>query len=210
MDVYLTQDHAARRRTMFVSLSMGIAVGSIAQLWGLPFNFAVISCVLMIGFVEIVQALRYVEPFTKSSRYEVKQTAKTIWQAYVRRLRRDSRAVPMNGGQQRRFVYGMFRCPVPAVVGRPEVGLEVLREFGTTELIGKVYIRLSPADPWTPVQGDSPTVVGWHQNSERFQQHFVFDMAGSGVWDVVHFRAEADETGPYVTVALRYSPKKYP
>lgn len=121
----------------------------------------------------------------------------------------------MNGKQQRPFVYGTFRWPVPRgplgrISGGAEVAIEILREFGTTELIGKLYIRLPLNGPWAPTGEDHPQVAAWHQNFERFRQNFLFDMAGSGVWEVLHFRTETDETGPYVAVALRYSSKRYP
>jgi len=32
-------------------------------------------------------------------------------------------------------------------------------------------------------------------------------MEGSGYWEVVNFRNESDETGPYVAVALKYVPQ---
>jgi hypothetical protein len=124
----------------------------------------------------------------------------------------------MNGKQQRPFVYGTFRWPAKGgTLGRlppppntqpgADIAVEILREFGPNELIGKVYVRPF-SGPWTPAQWDR--VGDWYPAYQRFPKAFVFDMAGSGVWDVLHFRSESDETGPYVAVALRYAPTVSP
>lgn len=127
----------------------------------------------------------------------------------------------MNGKYQRPFVYGKFRSPrpsvglvppphpyLPGVPGEPDIALEVLREFGASDLIGKIYVRTFGATPWVPAQWDLVQSTTWYQDYLRLHgQHFFFDMAGSGTWQVVHFRTETDETGPYVAVALQYQPK---
>lgn len=123
----------------------------------------------------------------------------------------------MNGKYQRPFVYGIFRWPrrTFSLLGRigapppgePDIALEVLREFGTTELIGKVYIKAFVSTSWMPAQWDLIQQVDWYQGYLQTPQYFLFDMAGSGTWEVVHFRTETDETGPYVSVAIKYLPK---
>lgn len=125
----------------------------------------------------------------------------------------------MNGKHQRPFVYGTFRSagtgvglPAPPTYvyspGEPDIALEVLREFGANELIGKIYVRTFGATSWVPAQWDLIQSTAWYQGYLRLHgQHFFFDMAGSGTWQIVHFRTETDETGPYVAVALQYQPK---
>jgi hypothetical protein len=117
----------------------------------------------------------------------------------------------MNGRTQRPFVYGTFRSPrtaitppPPYVPGEPDIAVEVLREFGTTELIGKIYVKAFVSSTWVPAQWDLVQKSAWYHDYLRFGQHFLFDMDGSGAWQVVHFRTETDDTGPYVAVALRY------
>jgi hypothetical protein len=122
----------------------------------------------------------------------------------------------MNGRQQRPFAYGTFRWPSKGAStigsmmrGRPaesDVAIEILREFGATEFIGKTYIRPF-GGAWTPAQWDR---VDWHENFVKFPGNFVFDMAGSGLWEVLHFRTESDEAGPYIAVALRYTVTPHP
>jgi hypothetical protein len=122
---------------------------------------------------------------------------------------------------QRPFAYGTFRWPTKGRVaslgvrppppyprpGEPDIALEILREFSVTEFIGKVYIRPPTAGAWTPAQWDRVQSSDWFQSFERFRGRYVFDMAGSGPWEVLHFRTETDETGPYIAVALRYASK---
>ncbi len=128
----------------------------------------------------------------------------------------------MNGRQQRPFAYGTFRWPgkggstsrglppPPSLrPGEPDIALEILREFGATELIGKIHVR-QLGGAWIPAQWDLLRSSVAYQNYFRRRQHFFFDMVGSGLWEVLHFRAESEETGPYVAVALRYHSKTYP
>lgn len=102
-------------------------------------------------------------------------------------------------------MYGL--SPVPGTQpGAPDIAVEILREFNPNEFIGKIYIR-PVAGPWTAAQWDR--VGDWYPNYQRFGKNFVFDMAGStsGVWEILHFRSESDEAGPYIAVALRYVPE---
>jgi hypothetical protein len=45
----------------------------------------------------------------------------------------------------------------------------------------------------------------WYKRFLRDRRGLYFDMQGSGRWEVLHFRNESDESGPYVAVAARFS-----
>jgi hypothetical protein len=68
LDFYLLFDHAARRRTMYFSVAAGAVVGASAELFGASFEHAAIASVLTVGLVEILTAVRYVEPDRKAQR----------------------------------------------------------------------------------------------------------------------------------------------
>jgi hypothetical protein len=124
---------------------------------------------------------------------------------------------------QKTFVYGTFRWPgrgrlsVHSVLSgvpmkgaaRRDTALEILREFSTTELVGKIYV-FGLNNSWLPVQPGSIGGYLWYDHFEKQRTHTYFDMEGSGLWEVLHFRNESDETGLYVAVALRYFPRTYP
>jgi len=65
LDYYLTQDHAARQRTMLISVSVGALAGMLAELLGAAFNVAVVVCVLTVGGLEIIRAVSYAPPVRK-------------------------------------------------------------------------------------------------------------------------------------------------
>ena len=98
----------------------------------------------------------------------------------------------MNGKYQRPFVYGTFRWPRKTLnpfgrigappPGEPDIALEVLREFGTAELIGKVYIKAFVSSAWMPAQWDLIQQTDWYKEYLLSPQQFLFDMAGSGTW----------------------------
>jgi hypothetical protein len=108
-----------------------------------------------------------------------------------------------------RFVYGELQ-PQDYLrsIGRalggpdPEFAVEIVREYGANELIGKLYRKGNSGD-WVPVDSSTLKGPGWR---ERFPKGSPakFEMAGSGAWKVLHLRIESDETGPYVAIALRY------
>jgi len=109
------------------------------------------------------------------------------------------------------FVYGTFlwiqKPRTQAFFGtadEPDVALEILREFGATEFVGKLYIKPVIGN-WAVAQFEEIRRTAWFEVSEKAPQFIVFDMQGSGPWEVLHFRIESDEsgTGPYVAVALR-------
>jgi hypothetical protein len=68
LDFYLTYDHWARRRIMYISVATGALVGGVAELLSVPFNGAVILCVLATGVVEMIGAFSYAEPSRKEQR----------------------------------------------------------------------------------------------------------------------------------------------
>ena len=117
---------------------------------------------------------------------------------------------------QQTFVYGTFLWPrkgfgstLPERIvskGEPDIALEILREFSASEFVGKLYTKPF-AGSWEVVQFDRIRSTAWYEGFEKMGQHFVFIMQGSGPWEVLHFRPESDETGPYVAVALREFPK---
>lgn len=129
----------------------------------------------------------------------------------------------------RRFVYGRFHWPTEKV-GRPkelpllspalapslsawdQFAIEIIREYGANELIGKLYGK-SVANAWTPIEPSrAASSLDWFKWYQKLDAHtrqipglFSFEMEGSGTWNVLHFRNESDQTGPYVAVALRYA-----
>jgi hypothetical protein len=126
------------------------------------------------------------------------------------------------------FVYGRFLWPtgkaeakrrlrpplplppfvLPPTTSLEEIAIEVLREFSPTELIGKVYYK-SPFGTWAAIDQGRASLYGWYKWFFKVKHDLVFNMDGSGPWEVLHFRNESDESGPYVAVALKFSSKKY-
>jgi len=117
----------------------------------------------------------------------------------------------------KRFVYGRFvhphqRAQVPALpfLDTDRVALEIVREYGPNELIGKVSVR-SVSQQWAlldPTRAEELEWMKWYKRlpaqTRTAGKMFYFDMEGSGHWAVLHFRTESDETGVYVAAALRY------
>ena len=109
------------------------------------------------------------------------------------------------------FVYGTFlwiqKPRTQAFFGtadEPDIALEILREFSASEFVGKLYTK-PVIGKWTIAEFEQIRQTAWYEVSEKAPQFIVFDMRGSGPWEVLHFRIESDEseTGPYVAVALR-------
>ena len=110
-----------------------------------------------------------------------------------------------------RFVYGELQ---PQGLGRffswaagddqPEFAVEIIREYSANELVGKLH-RKGYSGQWIPVDPGTLESPAWQQRfSGTFPGEWKFEMAGSGVWKILHLRIESDETGPYVAIALRY------
>lgn len=116
----------------------------------------------------------------------------------------------MSPRSQQTFVYGTFLWPSKAFLQgpgakpiEPDIAIEILREFSASEFVGKLYTKPYFGN-WTAAKLSEIRQSDWYAAfDEKFKQHFVFIMQGSGAWEVLHFRAESDESGPYVAIALR-------
>jgi hypothetical protein len=129
--------------------------------------------------------------------------------------------------KNKRFVYGTFNWfskpqkttlppPLARALKLPEkirdrVAVEIVREYGPNELIGKIYTK-GTANNWIPLEPSEAEEIDWFKSYKMFSANvrtapkmYYFDMEGSGHWAVLHFRNESDDIGPYVAVALRYS-----
>ena len=84
----------------------------------------------------------------------------------------------------------------------PPVAIEILREFGPQEFIGKVYVLRETA--WRRVTPEGASSFVWYQSFQK-KEPVYFDMRGSGRWEVEWFRFEssARSPNPYVAVALK-------
>ena len=107
------------------------------------------------------------------------------------------------------LVYGTFlwiqKPKTQALFGtadEPDIALEILREFSASEFVGRLYIK-PVIGKWTIAKFEEVRQTAWYEVSEKAPQFIVFDMQGSGPWEVLHFRIESDGSGPYVAVALR-------
>lgn len=111
--------------------------------------------------------------------------------------------------ERKPFVYGSFypaaglgalaRREVPA--GYSPYALEILREFSSSEFIGKVY-QLSPSLQWIILRPEDAGSMQWYHLALRNPNMVRFDMQGSTKWKVQNVRTETDEQGTYVAVAL--------
>ena len=111
----------------------------------------------------------------------------------------------------RTFVYGDFYfsrkkslMPPP---GMQPFAIEILREFSTTELIGKLYLRAGGS--WLAATRGALTNLEWYSfyqkisSSPTASRFLFFAMEGAGTWQVQHLRDESDDSGPYIAVALK-------
>jgi hypothetical protein len=122
----------------------------------------------------------------------------------------------------RTFVYGDFFLgkksrSKPALPGTQPFAIEILREFSSTEFIGKLFYRAG--GEWFPANRSMLHNSNWftdYQKSlkkihrglnteEEFQptKALFFAMEGSGIWHVQNIRDESDDSGPYIAVALK-------
>jgi hypothetical protein len=116
--------------------------------------------------------------------------------------------------ESRPFAYGRFVAVSPHQFAftplperTPSVAIEILREFSATELVGKVYVKGTAAG-WEPVDPSALADYEWYKDFKEKGWRLLFDMKPSGRWDVLNFRIESDERGPYVAVALKYDSQK--
>jgi hypothetical protein len=99
------------------------------------------------------------------------------------------------------FIYGTFRgsSELPMRSG-PDIAVEILREFSASELVGKVYV-VGRTGGWAPVSQPGIRDYIWYKNFPKDPLKFYTE--GSGPWDVLYFRQESDESGPYLAVGLK-------
>jgi len=116
--------------------------------------------------------------------------------------------------EQAVFVYGEFSTsPFQGALAEalkregvlpaePPMAIEVLREFGPQEFIGKVYVLRERS--WRPVPPESASSFDWYQSFQK-KEPVYFDMRGSGRWGIEWFRFEssARSLNPYLAVALK-------
>ena len=101
------------------------------------------------------------------------------------------------------FVSGQFAPEEPG--GPPPVtepvAIEILREFGPSEFIGKVYVQ--KWTDWVPVAPETASQYWWYTLFPKTKLNF--DIKGSGLWEVEWFRFEssARSPNPYLAVALK-------
>lgn len=111
---------------------------------------------------------------------------------------------------KRTFVYGDFffskKKSLPPPPGMQPFAVEILREFSTTELIGKLYVRAGGS--WLVATRSALLNLDWYSFSQKVgpssSRFLFFSMEGSGTWQVQYLRDENDDSGPYVAVALKY------
>jgi hypothetical protein len=113
----------------------------------------------------------------------------------------------------RAFVYGRFFVAPKRSALRPSqsearFALEILREFSSTEFVGKMYVNVGT---WIPATWSALSQHRWYQQYEKFRgtplasNLLQFEMDGSGVWSVQYLRDESDESGPYLAAALKFA-----
>jgi hypothetical protein len=124
--------------------------------------------------------------------------------------------------QQATFIYGNFRWP-PGIersvthplppppeasitsllrLGQPDIGVEILREYGASELRGKLYSwRIGG---WNPIEPSIAERQIWYLVFQKHPKNVLFEMQSTGAWEIVFFRAESDANGSYMAVTLRY------
>src|SRR4051812_8572193 len=106
----------------------------------------------------------------------------------------------------RRFVYGKFHWPEKSkhlkppprklpiflpgerkLSGWDQIAVEVIREYGANELLGKLYYK-GIGFQWTPLQLQDIVDVEWYKWYQKWPsfaekgKDFYFDMEGSGHW----------------------------
>jgi len=119
----------------------------------------------------------------------------------------------------RSFVYGSFRWPkeregvgVLEQILRPsdpDVALEILREYGPSEMLGRIHV-IAPGSNWTRLSPSDASRCRRYTFYLQNHRDVFFEMKGSGVWQVANFQNESDETGSYVAVALIFQSSKSP
>ena len=106
----------------------------------------------------------------------------------------------------RTFVYGDFLLSKKRLVApiMQPFAIEILREFSSTELIGKLY--LCSGGSWVAATRDALANFEWYKlyRMKAPPRFISFAMEGSGIWHVQNIRDESDDSGPYIAVALKF------
>lgn len=101
------------------------------------------------------------------------------------------------------FVSGQFvpEGPGPPPPPTEPVAVEILREFGPSEFIGKIYVQ--KWTEWVPVAPETASQYWWYSLFSKIKLNF--ELKGSGLWKVEWFRFEssARSPNPYLAVALK-------
>ena len=92
---------------------------------------------------------------------------------------------------------------VPVPESEPQFAIEIVREHSATEFVGKLYER-GPWGKWEPADPGILSKPEWQERLSK-KHDLKFNMKGSGLWKVLYFRTESDQSGPYIAVALRYA-----
>jgi hypothetical protein len=127
---------------------------------------------------------------------------------------------------KRVFIYGQFateQSPLPIFL-RPEFSsigspiapsgttelsteaIEILREFSTLELIGKVYVLTSNRN-YQPVTPLGVRNFNWYndfQKASMNKEKFYFRAKNGDLWTVPWIRLESDDSGAYIAAALKH------
>jgi|SRR5579859_935889 len=109
------------------------------------------------------------------------------------------------------FVYGQLFIASKKAALRPPpsdpvIALEILREFSTTEFVGKLYVNVGT---WIPAVRSHLAQFGWYQTFDKVKASPLglallrLWIDGSGSWKVTFFRDESDESGPYIALGLK-------
>lgn len=112
----------------------------------------------------------------------------------------------------RTFVYGRFISSsamrkLPPSSSLNEIAIEILREYSATEFVGKLYTR--NVNQWVPIPQQTISNFEWFKLFSKNPRFLRFEMDGGGEWEVLHFRNESDELGPYTAIALRQAAVKH-
>jgi hypothetical protein len=83
------------------------------------------------------------------------------------------------------------------------LAVEILREFGASELVGKLYSRQVGGGTWTAMRFSDIRLLPWYKTFEKTPEFLAFDVDLSGPWRVLDIRRESDDQGPYIAAALR-------
>lgn len=87
-----------------------------------------------------------------------------------------------------------------------DVAVEILREFSPTELIGRVLVKGASGN-WTRLTLPMLQDRDWYKQYIKTGQA-KFHVEGSNPWEILFFRPESDESGPYVAMGMRLSTNK--